>query len=164
MLWGNLVPNGAILKTSAASPHLMRHTGKALVFEDYADMLARIEGPDLDVTADSILVLKNSGPKGVPGMPEWASIPIPAKLHRAGVKDMVRISDARMSGTGYGTVVLHACPDAAANGPLAIVRTGDEICLGVPQRSLNLLVPDSEIEARLQRVETPRSQHSRGYP
>jgi dihydroxy-acid dehydratase len=164
VLWGNLVPNGAILKTSAASPHLMRHTGKALVFEDYADMLARIELPELDVTADSILVLKNSGPKGVPGMPEWASIPIPAKLHRAGVKDMVRISDARMSGASYGTVVLHACPEAAANGPLAIARTGDEICLDVPRRSLNLLVPDSEIKARLQRLETPQSQHLRGYP
>jgi dihydroxy-acid dehydratase len=164
VLWGNLVPNGAILKTSAASPHLMRHTGKALVFENYADMLARIELPELDVTADSVLVLKNSGPKAVPGMPEWASIPIPAKLHRAGVKDMVRISDARMSGTGYGTVVLHACPEAAANGPLAIVQTGDEICLDVPRRSLHLVVADAEIEARLERLGTPRSPHLRGYP
>ncbi|MGI9071573.1 MAG: IlvD/Edd family dehydratase [Bryobacteraceae bacterium] len=164
VLWGNLVPNGAILKTSAASPHLMRHTCQALVFENYADMLARIEDPDLDVTADSILVLKNSGPKGAPGMPEWASIPIPAKLHRTGVKDIVRISDARMSGTSYGTVVLHACPEAAAHGPLAIVRTGDEICLDVPQRSLNVLLPDSEIQARMQRLQAPRSQHLRGYP
>jgi L-arabonate dehydrase len=164
VLWGNLVPNGAILKTSAASPHLMRHTGKALVFENYADMLARIEFPELDVTADSVLVLKNSGPKAVPGMPEWASIPIPAKLHQAGVKDMVRISDARMSGTSYGAVVLHACPEAAANGPLAVVRTGDEICLDVPRRSLHLVVPDAEIAARLERLETPQSQHLRGYP
>jgi dihydroxy-acid dehydratase len=164
VLWGNLVPNGAILKTSAASPHLMRHTGKALVFENYAHMLARIEFPELDVTADSVLVLKNSGPKAVPGMPEWASIPIPAKLHQAGVKDMVRISDARMSGTSYGAVVLHACPEAAANGPLAVVRTGDEICLDVPRRSLHLVVPDAEIAARLERLETPQSQHLRGYP
>jgi dihydroxyacid dehydratase/phosphogluconate dehydratase len=164
VLWGNLVPNGAILKTSAASPQLMHHTGRAIVFENYADMLARIEDPDLDVTADSILVLKNSGPKGVPGMPEWACIPVPAKLQKTGLKDIVRISDARMSGTSYGTVILHACPEAAADGPLAIVRTGDEICLDVPQRSLNILLSDSEIEARLQRLESPRSQHLRGYP
>jgi len=114
VVFGNLAPKGAIIKASAASPHLMQHTGKAVVFENYEDMLARIESPDLDVDADSVLVLRNCGPKGAPGMPEWGSIPVPAKLQQSGVRDIVRISDARMSGTSYGTVVLHASPEAAA--------------------------------------------------
>jgi dihydroxy-acid dehydratase len=164
VLRGNLAPNGAILKTSAASDHLMTHTGKAVVFENYQDMLNRIEHVDLEVTATSVLVLKNSGPKGVPGMPEWGSIPIPAKLQRAGVKDLVRISDARMSGTSYGTVVLHVCPEAAAGGLLAIVRTGDQIRLNVTGRSLDLLVSDAEIERRLVSFQPTASEHLRGYP
>jgi|ERR1700722_2598013 len=164
VLWGNLAANGAILKTSAASEHLMTHTGKAVVFENYQDMLNRIEDPDLEVTATSVLVLKNSGPKAVPGMPEWGSIPIPAKLQRAGVTDLVRISDARMSGTSYGTVVLHVCPEAAAGGLLGIVRTGDQIRLDAPGRSLDLLVPTAEIEQRLASFRPPASEHLRGYP
>jgi dihydroxy-acid dehydratase len=164
VLRGNLAPNGAIIKTSAASDQLLRHTGKAVVFENYQDMLDRIEREDLEVTAASVLILKNCGPKGVPGMPEWGSIPVPVKLQRAGVKDLVRISDARMSGTSYGTVILHVSPEACAGGPLAIVHTGDEIRLDVSQRSLELLVPDLEIEQRLADFRPPRSQHLRGYP
>ncbi len=164
VLGGNLSPNGAIIKTSAASDRLMTHTGKAVVFENYQDMLDRIEREDLEVTANSVLVLKNCGPKGVPGMPEWGSIPVPEKLQRAGVKDLVRISDARMSGTSYGTVILHVSPEAGAGGPLAIVQTGDEIRLDVPRRSLELLVADSEIQRRLASFRPPESQHLRGYP
>ena len=164
VLEGNLAPNGAILKTSAASHGLMNHVGDAVVFENYADMLARIEDPDLQVTPDSVLVLKNCGPKGVPGMPEWGSIPIPAKLQRAGVTDMVRISDSRMSGTSYGTVILHVTPEAAARGPLAIVRTGDRISLNVPQRKLDLLLPKEEISHRLNDLELPPTTQLRGYP
>ena len=161
---GNLAPNGAIIKTSAASAALMTHTGNAVVFENYQDMLDRIERDDLEVTATSVLVLKNSGPKGVPGMPEWGSIPVPAKLQKAGVTDLVRISDGRMSGTFYGTVILHVAPEAAAGGPLAIVETGDQIRLDVPRRSLQLLVPDAEIQRRLARFQPPVSEHLRGYP
>ena len=164
VLRGNLAPGGAIVKTSAASPDLLRHTGRAVVFADYADMLARIESADLDVTGDSVLVLKNCGPKGVPGMPEWGSIPIPAKLRKAGIDDMVRISDGRMSGTSYGTVVLHVSPESAAGGPLAIVETGDQIRLDVPARSLELLVSQEEIARRLAGLRPPSSQHLRGYP
>jgi dihydroxy-acid dehydratase len=164
VLGGNLAPNGAILKTSAASQRLMNHVGSAVVFENYAEMLARIEDPDLQVTPDSVLVLKNCGPRGVPGMPEWGSIPIPAKLQRAGVTDMVRISDSRMSGTSYGTVVLHVAPEAAAGGPLAIVETGDQICLDVAHRKLELLLSDEEISRRLRNWNPLPSAHLRGYP
>jgi L-arabonate dehydrase len=164
VLGGNLAPNGAILKTSAASHSLMNHVGSAVIFENYAEMLARIEDPDLQVTPDSVLVLKNCGPRGVPGMPEWGSIPIPAKLQRAGVTDMVRISDSRMSGTSYGTVILHVAPEAAAGGPLAIVETGDQICLNVAQRKLDLLVSDEEISRRLGNWKLPPTEHLRGYP
>jgi dihydroxy-acid dehydratase len=164
VLRGNLTPRGAILKISAASPHLLLHQGNALVFEDYADMLARIDDPDLDVTADSVLVLRHCGPKGVPGMPEWGAIPIPRKLQAAGVDDMVRISDARMSGTSYGTVVLHACPEAADGGPLAAVRTGDPIRLDVEQRQLSLLLPEDVIAARLRERQPRKTLHLRGYP
>ncbi|MHB1938839.1 MAG: IlvD/Edd family dehydratase [Acidobacteriaceae bacterium] len=164
VLWGNLVPSGAVIKTSAASPHLLRHEGRAITFENYGDMLARIDDPDLEVGPDSVLVLKNCGPKGVPGMPEWGAIPIPVKLQKAGTTDMVRISDGRMSGTSYGTVVLHSCPEAAAGGPLAIVENGDTIRLDVPQRTLELLLPDDEIAARLARWKPPATAHVRGYP
>jgi dihydroxy-acid dehydratase len=164
VLRGNLVPRGAILKTSAASPHLLQHEGKAVVFEDYGEMLARIDDPDLDVTAGSVLVLKNCGPKAVPGMPEWGAIPIPRKLQAAGVKDMLRISDARMSGTSYGTVVLHSCPEAAAGGPLSVVRNGDLIRLDVPQRRLDVLLSVDELAARLAQRNPYQSPHLRGYP
>jgi dihydroxy-acid dehydratase len=164
VLRGNLVPRGAILKTSAASPHLLQHEGRAVVFEDYAEMLARIEDPDLDVTADSVLVLKNCGPKAVPGMPEWGAIPIPRKLQAAGVNDMVRISDARMSGTSYGTVVLHSCPEAAAGGPLSVVKSGDLIRLDVLQRRLDVLISGDELASRLAQQSPRQSPHLRGYP
>jgi len=163
-LHGNLAPNGAVLKISAASRHLLQHTGRAVVFEDYADMLAHIEHDGLDVNESSVLVMKNCGPKGVPGMPEWGSIPIPAKLQRRGIHDMVRISDGRMSGTSYGTVVLHVSPESAAGGPLAAVRTGDEIRLDVPRRRVELLLPDAEIGQRLASTLPPSSAHLRGYP
>ena len=124
-LQGNLVPSGAILKVSAASERLLNHTGPAVVFDSYQDMLARIDTEGLDVTPDSVLVMRNTGPRGVPGMPEWAAIPIPLKLLKQGVRDILRISDSRMSGTSYGTVVLHAAPESALGGPLAAVRNGD---------------------------------------
>jgi dihydroxy-acid dehydratase len=164
VLWGNLAPDGAILKTSAATEQLMNHTGEAVVFENYTDMLSRIEQPDLAVTADSVLVLKNCGPKGVPGMPEWGSIPIPSKLQKAGVTDMVRISDSRMSGTSYGTVILHVCPEAAIAGPLSIVQNGDRIRLNVVERKLELILSDNEIANRLSRFAPPANAHLRGYP
>lgn len=164
VLFGNLAPRGAVIKTSAASARLMQHTGRAVVFENYPDMLARIEDTDLDVDADSVLVLRNSGPKGAPGMPEWGSIPVPAKLQKRGVNDVVRISDARMSGTSYGTIALHAAPEAAAGGPLGLVRNGDYIRLDVHQRSLDLLVDEAELETRRRDWRAPPSEHLRGYP
>jgi len=148
VIGGNLAPDGALLKQSAATPALMRHEGRAVVFENVADLSARIDSPDLDVTADDVLVLRNSGPRGAPGMPETGYVPIPAKLAKAGVKDMVRISDARMSGTAFGTIVLHIAPEAAVGGPLALVRTGDRIRLDVEARSLDLLVTPEVLAAR----------------
>ncbi|MBC7708914.1 MAG: dihydroxy-acid dehydratase [Rhizobacter sp.] len=148
VLHGNLAPGGAIIKQSAADPKLMEHEGRAVVFENAQDLAARIDAPDLDVNADDILVLKNIGPKGAPGMPEAGYIPIPMKLARAGVKDMVRISDGRMSGTGYGTIVLHVTPEAAIGGPFAQVRSGDRIRLSVKNREISLLVSDQELAQR----------------
>ena len=149
VLRGNLAPAGAIVKHTAASPNLLQHRGKAVVFTSIEDMTARINDPDLDVTGESILVLQNAGPVGAPGMPEAGMIPIPSKLLVKGVRDMVRISDARMSGTAYGTVVLHVAPESAVGGPLAAVRNGDEIELDVPARRLTLHVSDDEIAARI---------------
>ena len=163
-LHGNLIPRGAVLKVSAASPRLLDHTGPALVFRDYEDMLARIDADDLPVTADTVLVMQNAGPMGVPGMPEWGQIPLPLKLLQQGVADVVRISDARMSGTSYGTVVLHAAPEAAAGGPLAVVADGDLIRLNVAERRLDLLIPDAELQARLAAWTPPPRPHRRGYP
>ncbi len=145
---GNLAPRGAVMKPSAASPHLLKHVGPAVVFETFADMQARIDSPDLIVSKDSVLVLKNVGPVGAPGMPEAGNLPIPKKLLAEGVRDMVRISDARMSGTHYGTCVLHVCPEAAVGGPLALVREGDMIELDVEARRLSLLVTPEELDAR----------------
>ncbi len=163
ILTGNLCPDGAVLKQSAASPHLLTHRGKAVVFEDHGDLHARIDDPSLPVDETSVLVLKRVGPKGAPGMPEWGAAPIPTKLLKKGVKDMVRISDARMSGTSYGTVVLHVAPEAAVGGPLALVRDGDEIELDVPRRTLTLRVSDAEL-ARRRAAWTPREPHyARGY-
>ena len=165
VLRGNLCPGGAILKPSAATPELLAHQGRAVVFEDIEDYHARIDDPDLEVDATSILVLRGCGPKGYPGMPEVGNMALPPKLLRAGVRDMVRISDARMSGTAYGTVILHVSPEAEAGGPLALVRTGDEIAFDGPNRTLELLVPEPELEARRQAWEAARkpSEYTRGW-
>jgi len=148
VLYGNLAPRGALIKHAAASPQLLQHTGRAVVFESVEDMAARIDAPDLDVGPDDVLVLRNTGPRGAPGMPEAGYLPIPKKLGRQGVKDMVRISDARMSGTAFGTIVLHITPESAIGGPLALVRTGDSIRLDVAGRRIDLLVDDAELDRR----------------
>lgn len=163
VLRGNLAPGLAIIKQSAASPDLMEHEGRAVVFENAEDMAHRIDSDDLDVHADDILVLKNIGPTGAPGMPEAGYLPIPRKLARQGVKDMVRISDGRMSGTAGGTIVLHVTPEAAIGGTLAIVQNGDRIRLSVKQRSLDLLVSDQDIQQRLQAAQIKRPTAERGY-
>jgi len=163
ILYGNLCPNGAVLKTSAASESLMQHTGRAVVFEDHDDLKARLDDPNLDVDENCVLVLKNGGPVGAPGMPEWGNLPIPAKIYKKGIEDMVRISDARMSGTSYGTVVLHIAPESALGGPLAVVQNGDLIQLDTANRKLNLLVSDEEIQRRLAAWEKPVRHYDRGY-
>lgn len=148
VLRGNLAPRGAVIKQSAATPELLLHTGRAVVFESVEDMTARIDDPDLDVTEQDVLVLRNAGPKGAPGMPEAGYLPIPKKLGAKGIKDMVRISDARMSGTAFGTIVLHITPEAAVGGPLSLVETGDQIRLDVAARRIELLVDDAELARR----------------
>jgi dihydroxy-acid dehydratase len=166
VLHGNLAPRTAVIKQSAASPELMRHTGRAVVFDSLEDMMARIDLPDLDVNVDDILVLRNAGPKGAPGMPEAGYLPIPIKLARQGVKDMVRISDARMSGTAFGTIVLHITPESAVGGPLAIVQTGDQIKLDVEARRIELLIDDAELQSRLagwKQLPPHRERATRGY-
>jgi len=163
VLRGNLAPGGAIIKQSAAKPELMEHEGRAVVFESLEDMAARIDRDDLDVTADDVLVLKNIGPKGAPGMPEAGYIPIPRKLARAGVKDIVRLSDGRMSGTAFGTIVLHVTPEAAIGGPLAHVRTGDRIRLSVAAREIALLVGDEELARRAREHAVVAPVAERGY-
>ncbi len=163
VLQGNLCPDGAIIKPSAASPGLMRHRGRAVVFENIEDLHTRIDDPDLDVDADSVMVLKNCGPRGYPGMAEVGNMPLPAKLLQQGVTDMVRISDARMSGTAYGTVVLHAAPEAAAGGTLALVEDGDMIELNVGARRLTLGVPEDELARRRAQWTPPEPAMDRGY-
>ena len=163
VLQGNLAPGGAIIKQSAADPALMEHTGRAVVFENVVDLAERIDSDELDVRADDILVLKNIGPKGAPGMPEAGYLPIPLKLARAGVKDMVRISDGRMSGTAFGTIVLHVTPEAAVGGPLAQVRNGDRIRLSVASREISLLVSDEELERRARENPVAPPTADRGY-
>ncbi len=165
VLRGNLAPGGAIVKQSAATAKLMQHEGRAVVFDTLEDLAERIDSPDLDVTADDVLVLRNAGPKGAPGMPEAGYIPIPRKLAQQGVKDMVRISDARMSGTAFGSIVLHITPESAIGGPLALVKDGDRIKLDVANRRLELLVPDAELEARRKKWKAPKSRagDERGY-
>ncbi|HEY2696894.1 MAG TPA: IlvD/Edd family dehydratase [Pseudonocardiaceae bacterium] len=148
VLRGNLAPNGAVIKPAAASPELLRHRGRAVVFDSVEDLHARLDDPDLDVDETSVLVLRGCGPRGYPGMPEVGNLPLPAKLLAKGVRDMVRISDARMSGTAYGTVVLHVAPEAAAGGPLALVRTGDPIVLDVAARRIDIDLPEAELAAR----------------
>lgn len=163
VLKGNLAPDGAIIKPSAATKELLRHTGRAVVFENVADLYARIDDPDLDVDENSVLVMKSGGPVGAPGMPEWGGMTIPKKLLQKGVRDMVRISDARMSGTHYGTVVLHVAPESAVGGPLALVRNGDLIELDVPARTLTLLVDEAELARRKAAWQAPKPHYSRGY-
>ncbi|UJW85368.1 IlvD/Edd family dehydratase [Devosia sp. SL43] len=163
VLKGNLTPRGAVIKQSAASKTLMQHTGRAVVFDSVEDMTNRIDSDDLDVTADDVLVLRNAGPKGAPGMPEAGYLPIPRKLARQGVKDMVRISDARMSGTAFGTVILHISPEAADNGPLAIVRTGDTITLDVPARRIDLNIDAAEFDRRMAALPPVAAGPTRGY-
>jgi len=163
ILTGNLCPGGAVIKVSAASAPLLTHRGRAVVFEDHADLHRRIDDPALPIDETSVLVLKSVGPRGAPGMPEWGAAPVPARLLKKGVKDLVRISDARMSGTSYGTVVLHVAPESAVGGPLALVRDGDEIELDVPRRTLSLRVDDAEL-ARRKEAWRPRPPHyTRGY-
>jgi dihydroxy-acid dehydratase len=163
VLRGNLAPDGALIKQSAASANLMEHEGRAVVFENAQDMAQRIDDPNLDVNPEDILVLKNIGPIGAPGMPEAGYLPIPKKLAKQGVKDMVRISDGRMSGTAFGTVVLHVVPEAALGGPLTLVRSGDRIRLSVSQRSISLLVSDAELKQRAAAWVKPEVKEQRGY-
>jgi dihydroxy-acid dehydratase len=163
MLRGSLAPDGAVIKTSAATPALMKHTGRAVVFEDYNDMAARIDRDDLDVDANCVLVLKNAGPLGGPGFPEWGMLPMPKKLVRQGVKDMVRLSDGRMSGTSYGTCILHVAPEAYVGGPLALVQNGDPIELDVQKKLLNLQIPDTEMARRKAAWKRPPLKYERSY-
>jgi len=163
ILQGNLAPNGAVIKPSAASSHLLRHRGRAFVFETRDQMLAQLDREDLPVDRDTVLVMRNCGPKGAPGFPEWGHIPMPRKLLNEGVTDMVRISDARMSGTSFGTVVLHVAPESAIGGPLALVATGDEIVLDVPDRKLELQVSAEELERRSRSFVPPAAHYTRGY-
>jgi dihydroxy-acid dehydratase len=163
VLRGNLAPNGAVIKQTACDPSLVKHKGPAVVFSDYNDMAARIDDETLDVTKDSVLVLKHGGPQGGPGMPEWGMLPIPKKLLKQGVRDMVRISDARMSGTSYGTCVLHVSPESFIGGPLALVETGDLIELDIAARTLQLHVDENEIVRRKNNWERPKRKFERGF-
>ena len=163
VLYGNLAPRGAVMKPPAADPALLSHTGRAVVFSSYDDMAARIDDPALEVDASSVLVLQNAGPVGAPGMPEWGQLPIPKKLLEQGVRDMVRISDARMSGTSYGACVLHVTPESYVGGPLALVRNGDLIELDVRARTLSLLVRDEELAARAEAWVAPPPKFERGF-
>jgi dihydroxy-acid dehydratase len=162
-LFGSLAPGGAILKRSAADARLFEIEERAVVFDSLEDLAQRVDDPNLDVTETSILVLKNAGPKGAPGMPEAGYLPIPQKLSRRGVKDMVRISDARMSGTAFGTIVLHVTPEAATGGPLGVVKTGDVIRMSVKNRKLDLLVEDRELKRRAAERAGARPSYDRGY-
>ena len=163
ILYGNLAPDGAVIKPTAATPHLLQHRGKALVFESREELMSRIDDEDLPVDASMVLVMKNGGPRGAPGMPEWGQIPLPRKLLKQGVRDMVRISDARMSGTSFGTVVLHVAPESAVGGPLGLVQTGDEISLDVAARRIDLMVAPTELDRRRNLWHAPRPAYERGY-
>jgi dihydroxy-acid dehydratase len=163
VLRGNLCPNGAVIKPTAAEPHLLKHKGPAVVFDDYNDMAARIDDPKLDVTKDSVLILRSAGPLGAPGMPEWGQLPIPKKLLEQGVRDMVRISDARMSGTSYGACVLHVAPESAVGGPLALVKDGDIVALDVAARTLTLEISDAELARRKAAWKAPKPHYERGF-
>jgi len=163
VLRGNLAPDGCVVKPSAATPSLLQHTGPAIVFEDHADFSARVDDPDLPVTKDSVLVLRNAGPVGAPGFPEWGNLQIPKKILAQGVRDMVRVSDARMSGTHYGTCVLHVAPESAVGGPLALVRTGDLVTIDVPARSIHLHASDDELARRRAAWTPPPRRYARSW-
>jgi dihydroxy-acid dehydratase len=163
VLTGNLAPGGAVIKPAAMEPHLRKHRGPAVVFKDYNDMAARIDDASLPVTKDSVIVLQSAGPQGAPGMPEWGQLPIPQKLLKQGVRDMLRISDARMSGTSYGACVLHVTPESHVGGPLALVRDGDMIELDVAARSIDMLVSDEELASRRAAWTAPQPKFTRGY-
>ena len=163
VLRGNLAPRGAVIKPPAMQARLLKHTGPAVVFSGYDDMARRIDDPALDITADSVIVLQNAGPQGAPGMPEWGQLPIPQKLLRQGVRDMVRVSDARMSGTSYGACVLHVTPESFVGGPLALVRDGDPVALDVPARRLDLQVEESELARRRDAWTAPAPRYTRGF-
>lgn len=163
VLRGNIAPDGCVIKPSACAPQYLQHTGPALVFDDYPSMKAAVEDENLDVTPEHILILRNAGPQGGPGMPEWGMLPIPAKLVKQGVRDMLRLSDARMSGTSYGACILHAAPEAYIGGPLALVRTGDLITVDVPARRIHLNVSDEELAARRAAWTPPPPRYERGY-
>ncbi|MGJ5093081.1 L-arabinonate dehydratase [Bradyrhizobium oligotrophicum] len=163
VLKGNLAPDGCVIKPSACEPRFLKHTGPALVFDDYPSMKKAIDDPDLDVTADHVLILRNAGPQGGPGMPEWGMLPIPTKLVKQGVRDMVRLSDARMSGTSYGACILHVSPESYIGGPLALVRNGDLITLDVAARTINLDVPEDELARRRAEWQPPTPRFERGY-
>jgi dihydroxy-acid dehydratase len=163
VLRGNLAPDGCVIKHSAADPRLLRHTGPAVVFDGYDDLARRVNDPSLEVDEHSVLMLRGAGPLGAPGMPEWGMLPIPEKLLKKGVRDMVRISDARMSGTAYGTCVLHVAPESHVGGPLALVREGDEVELDVPNRRLELKVDERELSRRRAAWRQPRPPYGRGY-
>ncbi|WP_315740781.1 L-arabinonate dehydratase [Bradyrhizobium sp. SZCCHNR1093] len=163
VLKGNLAPDGCVIKPSACEPRFLRHTGPALIFDDYPSMKKAIDDPELDVTADHVLILRNAGPQGGPGMPEWGMLPIPTKLVKQGVRDMVRLSDARMSGTSYGACILHVAPEAYVGGPLALVKNGDRITLDVAARTINLDVPEDELARRRAAWTPPTPRFERGY-
>ncbi len=163
VLRGNLCPDGAVIKQSAASPHLLTHRGPARVFDSPEAYHEVADDPDLDIDENTVIVVRNAGPRGYPGMPEVSNVPLPAKLLKAGVTDMVRVCDGRMSGTGYGTVVLHVAPEAAVGGPLALVRDGDPVVLDVPNRSLRLDVDDAELTRRRDAWRAPAERHTGGY-
>jgi dihydroxy-acid dehydratase len=163
VLRGNLAPDGCVIKPSACAPQLLKHTGPALVFDDYPSLKLAVDNPDLHVTADHILVLRNAGPQGGPGMPEWGMLPIPTKLLKQGVRDMLRLSDARMSGTSYGACILHASPEAFIGGPLALVKTGDRITVDVPARRIHLEVSDEELARRRIAWRPPPPRYERGF-
>jgi len=163
VLKGNLAPDGCVIKPSACAPHLLKHTGLALVFDDYPHMKKAVDDPNLDCTPDTVLVLRNAGPQGGPGMPEWGMLPIPTKLVKQGVRDMVRISDARMSGTSYGACILHVSPESYIGGPLGLVQTGDRISIDVPARTINLEVSDDELAKRKAAWKQPAKRFERGY-
>jgi dihydroxy-acid dehydratase len=163
VLKGNLAPDGCVMKPSACAPRFLKHTGPALVFDDYPSMKKATDDEALDVTEDTVLVLRNAGPQGGPGMPEWGMLPIPKKLVKQGVRDMVRISDARMSGTSYGACVLHVAPESFVGGPLALVKTGDLITIDVAARSINLEVSDAELAKRRAALAKPEPRYERGY-